>query len=89
MFDATIYWTVISIEPSTFGRHQASPDVDLQRMSLQFLSALYGPPLCRCASLLGGLVLGAFNGSLGYESLENEELGSFIGVFEHITVIIP
>lgn len=35
-----------------------------------------------CASLLGGLVLGAFNRSLGYESLETEELGSFIGVFD-------
>ena len=35
-----------------------------------------------CASLLGGLVLGAFNGSLGYESLENAELGSLIGVFD-------
>ena len=37
--------------------------------------------LC-CVSLLGGLVLGASNGSLGYESLEHEELGSFIGVFD-------
>ena len=26
--------------------------------------------------------MGAFNGSLGYESLEHEELGSFIGVFD-------